>query len=67
MRVAKSKKHVFFQKLLTHTVWEARTLTQAARDAGGANQMGSQGISKGALRRDAKVVKAGALREIKEL
>ncbi len=67
MRAVRSKKHVFCQKPLTHTVWEARTLTQAAREAGVATQMGNQGISKGKMRRDAEVVKAGALGQIKEM
>lgn len=67
MRAVKSKKHVFCQKPLTHTVWEARTLAQAAREAGVATQMGNQGISSPKMRRDAEVVKAGALGRIKEM
>jgi predicted dehydrogenase len=67
MRAVRSRKHVFCQKPLTHTVWEARTLTQAAREAGVATQMGNQGISAPDMRRDAEVVKAGALGEIKEM
>lgn len=35
-------KHVYCEKPLTHSVWEARTLTQAARKAGVATQMGNQ-------------------------
>lgn len=67
MRAVKSKKHVFCQKPLTHTVWEARTLTEAAREAGVATQMGNQGISSPKMRRDAEVVKSGALGRIKEM
>lgn len=67
MRAIRSNKHVFCQKPLTHTVWEARTLAQAARKAGVATQMGNQGISAPKMRRDAEVVKAGALGEIKEM
>ncbi|XOV71634.1 MAG: Gfo/Idh/MocA family protein [Verrucomicrobiota bacterium] len=67
MRAVLSGKHVFCQKPLTHTVWEARTLTLAARKAGVATQMGNQGISAPKMRRDAEVVKSGALGEIKEL
>lgn len=36
-------KHVFCQKPLTYTVREARMLTEAAREAGVATQMGNQG------------------------
>lgn len=35
-------KHVYCEKPLTHSVWEARTLTMAARKAGVATQMGNQ-------------------------
>ena len=50
-RAVKMGKHVFCQKPLTHTVWEARTLTEAARKAKVATQMGNQGISHPKLRR----------------
>ncbi len=36
-------KHVFCQKPLTHTVYEARKLAEAAHEAGIASQMGNQG------------------------
>ena len=35
-------KHVYCEKPLTHSVWEARELTRAARTAGVATQMGNQ-------------------------
>ena len=35
-------KHVYCEKPLTHSVWEARELTKAARAAGVATQMGNQ-------------------------
>jgi predicted dehydrogenase len=35
-------KHVYCEKPLTHSVWEARELTKAARQAGVATQMGNQ-------------------------
>lgn len=35
-------KHVYCEKPLTHSVWEARQLTLAAREAGVATQMGNQ-------------------------
>lgn len=35
-------KHVYCEKPLTHSVWEARQLTLAARQAGVATQMGNQ-------------------------
>lgn len=35
-------KHVYCEKPLTHSIWEARELTRAAREAGVATQMGNQ-------------------------
>jgi len=67
MRAIKEKKHVFCQKPLTHTVWEARELRAAAKKAGVATQMGNQGISLPSLRRDAEIVKSGAIGAIKEM
>lgn len=66
-RAVREGKHVFCQKPLTHTVWEARTLTEAARKAKVATQMGNQGISQPKLRRDAELVKAGVLGSIREV
>ena len=66
-RAVKEGKHVYCQKPLTHTVWEARTLAEAARTAKVATQMGNQGISHPRLRRDAELVKAGVLGPIREL
>lgn len=43
MAAIHSGKHVYCQKPLTHTLLEARTLTQAARAAGVMTQMGNQG------------------------
>jgi predicted dehydrogenase len=59
--------HLFCQKPLTHTVWEARELTRAAKAAGVATQMGNQGISHPLMRRDAELVKGGAVGTVREL
>ena len=42
MAAIKMGKHVYCEKPLTHSIWEARELTQAARAAGVATQMGNQ-------------------------
>ncbi len=42
MAAIKRGKHVYCEKPLTHSVWEARELTLAARAAGVATQMGNQ-------------------------
>ena len=67
MRAIRERKHVYCQKPLTHTVWEARTLAVAARKAKVATQMGNQGISHPKLRRDAELIKAGAIGDVREL
>jgi predicted dehydrogenase len=67
MQAIQAGKHVFCQKPLTHTVWEARTLTEAARKAGVATQMGNQGISSPRMRQDAAIVRAGILGDILEM
>ena len=41
MAAIKRGKHVYCEKPLTHSVWEARELTNAARIAGVATQMGN--------------------------
>jgi len=43
MMAIKMGKHVFVQKPLTHTVYEARVLARAAKKAGVVTQMGNQG------------------------
>ena len=42
MAAIRHGKHVYCEKPLTHSVWEARELTLAARKAGVATQMGNQ-------------------------
>lgn len=66
-RAVKMGKHVLCQKPLTHTVWEARTLTEAARKAKVATQMGNQGISHPRLRRDAELIKGGVIGDVREI
>lgn len=45
MAALKLKKHVYCEKPLTRTVYEARALAKAAREAGVATQMGNQGMA----------------------
>src|SRR5512147_2556612 len=45
MAAMERKKHVYVQKPLTHSVHEARLLTETARKQGVATQMGNQGHS----------------------
>ncbi len=60
-------KHVYVQKPLTHNVYEARMLTQAAREYKVATQMGNQGRSGEGTRRLAEWIWSGAIGEVKEV
>ena len=60
------KKNVYCQKPLTHTVEEARKLTEAARKYNVATQMGNQGHSDRWLRRNVELVQAGVIGQVRE-
>lgn len=59
------RKHVYCQKPLTHTVQEARLLTEAARRHKVTTQMGNQGHSDAKLRRNVELVQAGVLGSVR--
>lgn len=59
-------KHVYCEKPLTHSVWEARELTNAARDKGVATQMGNQAQASEQTRVVQEFVIAGAIGQIRE-
>ncbi|MFP6618592.1 MAG: Gfo/Idh/MocA family oxidoreductase [Pirellulaceae bacterium] len=63
----KLNKHVYCQKPLTHTVDEARTLTQLARKHQVATQMGNQGHSHPDSRRLVELIQGGVLGQVKEV
>jgi predicted dehydrogenase len=60
-------KHVFTQKPLTHTVWEARQLHLAAKKYKLATQMGNQGHAGEGNRRIVEYVRSGILGDIHEI
>ena len=60
-------KHVFVQKPLTHTIEEARALTEAARKHQVATHMGIQGHSQDGIRRMREWYGVRAIGEVKEL
>jgi predicted dehydrogenase len=63
----KLRKHVYLQKPLTHSVWEARQLTELARRMKVVTQMGNQGHSDPGTRRLVELIQAGVLGEVKEV
>lgn len=58
-------KHVYVQKPLTRTVWEARMLTEAARKYKVATQMGNQGYSNEGTRQCAEMIWNGEIGDVK--
>ena len=67
IRALKQKKHVYCEKPLTHTIWEAREIRRAAHEAGVATQMGNQGNASEDIRTSAEIVSSGLLGAIKEV
>jgi len=63
----KMKKHVYCQKPLTHTVYEARLMRETAAKMGVATQMGNQGTAEDGLRRAVEIVQAGVIGPVKEI
>jgi predicted dehydrogenase len=60
-------KHVYVQKPLTRTIWEARTLTEAARKYKVATQMGNQGHSGEGVRLIEEWIADGAIGKVREV
>jgi hypothetical protein len=60
-------KHVYCQKPLTQTVWEAREMRRLASEKKLATQMGNQGSAGSGLRRAVEVIQAGVIGAPREL
>lgn len=67
MAAMKLGKHVYVEKPLTHNIYEARTLTEAARQYNLVTQMGNQGNSSDDIRRICEWVWVGAIGEVREV
>jgi hypothetical protein len=63
----KMGKHVYCQKPLTQTVYEARYLRKLAKEYGVITQMGNQGSSEPGLRRAVEVVQAGVIGKVRQI
>ena len=63
----KMGKHVYCQKPLTQTVYEARHLRTLAKEHGVVTQMGNQGSSEEGLRRAVEVVQAGVIGPVRQI
>jgi len=60
-------KHVYVQKPLTRTIWEARKLLEAANKYKVATQMGNQGYSNEGTRQAAEIVWSGEIGNVTEV
>lgn len=60
-------KHVYCQKPLTQTVYEARYLKQLAHDSQVVTQMGNQGSAADGLRRAVELIQSGLLGQVTEV
>jgi predicted dehydrogenase len=67
MAAIKSGRHFYCEKPLTHSVFEARQLTLAAREHKVATQMGNGGHSSDALREAVEWVQAGVVGAVREV
>lgn len=59
-------KHVYCEKPLTHSVYEARRVAEAARTAGTATQMGNSGQASDSVRSTSEYIWAGAIGPVRE-
>jgi hypothetical protein len=60
-------KHVYCQKPLVQTVYEARLLRKLAKEFGVVTQMGNQGSAEDGLRRAVEVIQAGLIGPVREV
>ena len=67
MHAIKLGKHVYCEKPLTHSVWEARQITKAAREAKVATQMGNSGQASEGTRILAETIMDGAIGPVREV
>jgi len=60
-------KHCYCQKPLTHSIHEARLMTQVAREQGVVTQMGNQAHAGEPIRRAVELIQAGIIGEVSEV
>jgi predicted dehydrogenase len=67
MMAVKLGQHVYCEKPLTHTVWEARELSREAQKQGVATQMGNQGQASEETKKLCELVWSGAIGKVREV
>jgi predicted dehydrogenase len=67
IRAMKQGCHVYVQKPLVRTIWEARYFERVAKSCGVVTQMGNQGSANNGLRRNAELLQSGILGKVTEV
>jgi predicted dehydrogenase len=68
IRAMRMGKHCYCEKPLTHDVYEARQMRDAALGTGGlATQMGNMGTGNNGFRRGVDIIRSGALGDVREV
>jgi len=67
VRALRMGKHVYVEKPMTHSIYEARTLTQLAAEKKVATQMGNQGHSRDERRRMVEALQQGIIGNVTEV
>ena len=67
MMAIKMGKHVYCEKPLAHSIYEVRKLTEAAREAGVATQLGNQGQASEETRLVSEFIRDGAIGQVREV
>ena len=67
MMAIKMGKHVYCQKPLAHSAWEARLMRETAREKHLCTQMGNQGTADPGFRRGVELIRGGVLGDVQEV
>lgn len=67
VRALRMGKHVYCQKPLTWSAWEARRMRELAAEHGVCTQMGNQGTTLSKLREAVEIIKTGGLGEVRQV
>lgn len=67
IKAMKMKKHVYCQKPLTWSIYEARKMREVAEEMGVVTQMGNQGTSENGLRTAVEIIQSGAIGDVSDV
>jgi hypothetical protein len=67
IQAMKQGSHVYVEKPLVRTIWEARYFKKVAKEYGVITQMGNHGSAKDGLRRGTEILQSGILGKVREV